>query len=496
VDEYPTFLTGLRISKISVKLLPMVPRFYKLIIFIVLASFGLSACQGGAGLPTAAPTPEATPSVTATLTPTPTVILTPTATLPPHLLVDPGSLRGVTVDFWHPWRGALETQVNQSVAQFNRGNEWGVQVRARSLYNPAALTSALDEVLAEAALDEEAPEVVAAATHQLASLADYLLDLDEYVDHEQVGLGEQAGDFLPAFWLQDRPGDIRLGIPALRSAQVLFYNITWAQDLGYSVAPRTPEMFRQQACAAAAVNNQSNLVSRRGTGGWLADVSPLTGLSWMHAFGAEPLPETPGSPYRFDSEAAQSSLQWLRRMYNDGCAWVGRSPDPYTYFADRMALFYSGSLEDIFLQQAAMERTGSEDRWVILPFPSLSGETFVYSGGDSYALTRSTPEKQMAAWLFVRWMSRPTVQAGLGQVLPSIPVSSAAAAQFTDYTAHYPWGMILPLSDQAEPAPGDASWRLARRIVEDGMRQLYYIPEEQLSGILPEIDQMIEDLRE
>ena len=101
----------------------------------------------------------------------------------------------------------------------------------------------------------------------------------------------------------------------------------------------------------------------------------------------------------------------------------------------------------------------------------------------------------MAAWLFLRWMSEPAIQARLGETMPSIPVSSAVIAQYTDYQAHFPWDSIFPLADRVRPVPADATWRDARRVLEDAFRQVFYLPADQVKTILPMIDETIEELQ-
>ncbi|PIZ25991.1 MAG: ABC transporter substrate-binding protein, partial [Chloroflexi bacterium CG_4_10_14_0_8_um_filter_57_5] len=45
---------------------------------------------------------------------------------------------------------------------------------------------------------------------------------------------------------QDPVNGQRLGAPAQRSARFLFYNQTWARELGFSAPPATADEFRQQ----------------------------------------------------------------------------------------------------------------------------------------------------------------------------------------------------------------------------------------------------------
>ncbi len=52
-----------------------------------------------------------------------------------------------------------------------------------------------------------------------------------------------------------------------QSAQVMFYNNTWASELGFDAAPQTADEFKEQACAAAAANDADDTPDNDGTGG-------------------------------------------------------------------------------------------------------------------------------------------------------------------------------------------------------------------------------------
>ncbi len=91
---------------------------------------------------------------------------------------------------------------------------------------------------------------------------------------------------------------------------MLFYNQTWAKELGFLAYPKTPAEFREQACAAAVSNNTGRILERYGTGGWLIDTDPLTTLSWLDAFGAQALPAEEGQEYTFNTPEGQAALAY------------------------------------------------------------------------------------------------------------------------------------------------------------------------------------------
>jgi ABC-type glycerol-3-phosphate transport system substrate-binding protein len=422
-------------------------------------------------------------------------------------------LNGLEISFWHPWEGELATRMKTLADEFNRSNEWGLKVKVTPHYNTDALTDAIDAGVREG-VDISTPspavmvtpvgsrpDVVAASTGQLAVWAaaenPLLADLQPYIADSRHGLTEdEVSAYLPVFWEQDVRGDTRFGLPALRGARVLIYNRTWAEDLGFSQPPMNPEEFKKQVCAAAVANNAARVADLYNTGGLRVDSDPLTMLSWMAAFGADPLPPADDQSYQFDSKEAESSLTFLRGLMENGCAWIGSDPEPYDAFSKRKALFYTGSLEDLAIQQRWQNQAGSKDQWIALPFRDQDGKPIVYSGGFSYGILRSTPEKQLGAWLFIRWLSQPEQAFQLEEAQPSLPVTSETVRLAEAAGEKTPWNLALPLMEGLRPEPGLASWHLARRPLADAAWQVYHLPSDGLPKVLPQLDAMVEEMIE
>jgi ABC-type glycerol-3-phosphate transport system substrate-binding protein len=130
----------------------------------------------------------------------------------------------------------------------------------------------------------------------------------------------------------------------------------------------------------------------------------------------------------------------------------------------------------------------SSDRWVALPFLGEDGKPFVISGGLSYGVVRGEPEKQLGAWLLARWLSQPQVAAKVTEALPALPVRGDTLALIDVQRNEAPYDQALPLLDWARPAPALASWRDARRLLEDAAWQLYHLPPDGLGELLPQLD--------
>ena len=407
----------------------------KLISTLILMSFILSACQtalqpgqpsagtqapGSVGLTT--PLPLASPaSSNPKASPTPTV--TP---VPAHLQVNPEKLRGLVIEFWHPWEGSADQTFADLVYEFNTTNLWGIYVDPVAAGGAGSL---YDGVNARLAAQEALPHVVAAPIEQLLAWQqeeNIVIDLNPYIYSTEYGLtSDQMNDFQPVFWEQDQVDGRQLGIPAQRTTRVLFYNQSWARELGFETAPATSTEFQAQSCAAAQayLDNKDN--NNEELGGYITNMDPLTTLSWMLAFEAG-IPDLDFEDYSFNSDEMIDMFTFQHSLFDEGCAWNSRLPEPYDYFANRQALFYSGTLQDLTTQAQTSRRMGNPDQWIILPFPGPNGSQTVLTYGPSFGILAASSEEQLAAWLFIRWLAVPRNQVDLVESTNALPVSQTA----------------------------------------------------------------------
>jgi ABC-type glycerol-3-phosphate transport system substrate-binding protein len=489
---------------IKIRCQPYTFRVYVMSILSALTLL-LAACQGpistGAARPTptktaAAPGPTATTARTRRALPSDTPKPTPTSTRLPHLSIGAEKLRGLQIRFWHPWSGLPGREMASLVDEFNQTNPWGIHVLAAEPGSSAALYAQVSASLA----DGSSPQVVAAPSEAIFTWAErsgVVIDLQDYLLDEQWGLSEaQAGAFFPLFWQQELLQGRRLAIPALRTAGVLLYNASWAEELGFGQPPAAPEDFQAQACAAARSMLQDNSPLNDGTGGWIVDTQALSLLGWLGGFGVQRF-TGPSGRFEFNTAAGREGFSYLRSLFDQSCAWNSRLPQPYEYFANRQALFYSATLADILLQQRAMQHLNNTDRWSVLGYPAQQGQPVVFTSGQSYALLAASAEQQLAGWLFIRWLAQPEPQARLVRASGSWPVSQSALDLLADYqAAHTQWSETLPFIQTARPAPQSAGWRVAQNVLEDAAWQLFQanVKLEQVPAILQQLDATIPEI--
>jgi len=89
-------------------------------------------------------------------------------------------------------------------------------------------------------------------------------------------------------------------------------------------------------------------------------------------------------------------------------------------------------------------------------------------------VTHSTPARQLAAWVFARWLVSPEAQAVWIRSDGGMPVRNVTRGLLGDYaTSHLQWNAFVYLLPYAQPEPSDASWELVRWMVADMSGQLF-----------------------
>ncbi len=405
----------------------------------------------------------------------PEIPATPNERTPSPLGVNANDLRGLQIIIWVPWDGATMVEFQAILDRFTLTNQWGITATARSFEGFGSLDDAVEVGITAGSLPDVLVDYGYQARHWDES--GIVADQAPYISDPVWGLtGEEQADFYPGFWQEDLVGagtkPRRLGIPYYRTAQVLFYNQSWAQELGYPSQPTTPQEFRAMACAAAENVAKNGNKSVQGKGGWLITPDPGGLAGWIFAFGGS-LTNPGGTGYAFDTPETRQSLTYLKGLEDSGCAWMDAALEPQASLASRQALFVVGSLFDIPAQQAAFRQAGSLDNWGVIPFPS-STQPAVDSYGPSLVMVSSTPERQLAAWLVEEWLVYPPNQAEIVQQLGVFSTRRSSLSYFIHTAqADTQWAQALQYLPAARGEPSLPSWSVMRWALSDAASQLF-----------------------
>lgn len=136
------------------------------------------------------------------------------------------------------------------------------------------------------------------------------------------------------------PDGAWIAYPMTQSANVLVYNFTWAEELGFANPPQTSAELKDVACAAAAANEEKG-GDFAGTGGLVYYPSATNWLHFLYAFGGDELNDDK-SAYDFASQEAIDASMFILDHKEEGCVWQTESyPNPEQ--AQRKALITMSS---------------------------------------------------------------------------------------------------------------------------------------------------------
>jgi len=377
---------------------------------------------------------------------------------PPPPTVDPS---GQEITYWYQHTGDREQALQELISDFNATNEWGITVQGE-------YAGGYDEIynkIIDGISTGEIPEIAVAYQNQAATYVtlDAIVELTPYLESPDWGFSEEEyGDFFPFVALGDYLPDYdgRYGFPPQRSMEVLYYNEDWLQELGYSHPPRTWEEFKDMACAASDPASE--------TYGYVFDVDASTFADMLFNRGGTMVSQD-ASTYTFGDRAGLDALTFLQDLFDQGCAIL--ETEGYgdrEIFAQGNVLFTISSTSGLTSYRSEVEE-GADFNWSISTLPTMLETPRVNIYGASLSILETDPESQLAAWLFIKWLTETEQSANWSRTSNYFPVRKSAAEELGEYFAENPqyekafgflgYDMVIE--------PGIASYQECRGSIEE-----------------------------
>ena len=355
--------------------------------------------------------------------------------------VDPS---GQTVVYWHQFTGAQAETMTALIEQFNATNEYGITIEpiAQGNYND------IRELMNAAIVSGELPNIVAAYANDSASyfLDGGVVDLTAYVNDGTWGLtADQLADFNTALLdfntLSGEPFNGALvAFPHQASAQVFIANDTLLEELGFAEVPRTIEDFQAAACASA----QSSTAEGTPRYGYPITTDASAFESWVAVQGGSIFD---GTNYTLETPEVLAALQLYKDLYDGGCGYIPAERfSEQTDFALGLTPFYPSSTAGLTFVIAANNDNGFTGEWTVNTFPHAEGNEALQVFVPSIAMPPSTPEAQLASWLFLKYLVSPeaaqTWSEGTGYFNPVLSTAAAMSADTFPNSELYPYFMV------------------------------------------------------
>ena len=361
--------------------------------------------------------------------------------------VDPS---GTTITFWHQHTKAREEALASIVDQFHKSNGMNITVNAEYAGGYSDIYNKMITAISGGAM----PEMVVAYQNQAAAywLGGGLVDLQPYVDSPKWGIGEAMSDYFEGYVNADVSAQFdgaRLGFPPNRSLEVVMYNVTWLKELGYDAPPATWEAF-YEVCKKATdkANDKYGYAVRTDASNMFAQVISRGG----------DIAKADGSGYQFNTPELKASMEFMQKLYEDGYGIkIAESYGDQTDFGNRKILFMMGSTSGLpYIDSAVMESSAGAFEWNVMVMPHTTAKPAMDVYGASVSVTKSTPEKQLAAWLFLKHMTEPGPQAEWVRASNYFPVRKSTADGLGPYFEKNPkyksaYDILLSSDLKAEP---------------------------------------------
>jgi multiple sugar transport system substrate-binding protein len=349
-------------------------------------------------------------------------------------------VKGTKVTWWHQHTGAREAVVKQLVTEFNDtvGKKFGVTVEAVSKGSYDDIFKAVSAGISTG----ELPEIIVAYGNQAAAYQDNsaLVDLEAYVADATVGIGDDfKSDMFTSFFDSDirvDRGNQRLGFSTYRSMEVLYYNVTALEKLGYKAPPKTWAEFGEMVCKFKEQGLGKDGYQIRTDASFLA--------AGAFAAGGD-IFDLKNDTFTYDSEAAAALPTAIQDLLKKGCIIKtvdARARSDQASFGNGESLFYTGSSSGIpFVADAikAAVKTDPAKAFVfdVAPIPGYTDKPIVnvYGASNSVIALKKTPAQILASWLFLRWFSEADSQAKWAKGTQYFPVRRSSADQLKDVFA-------------------------------------------------------------
>ncbi len=389
--------------------------------------------QAAAATPTAAK-PVATTAPTATTAATTAVSNPPTA---PEM-VDAIALAGKNIEvvYWHNRPQKDQDLLQSMLDQFNKSNPYGIKARAEIA--GASYNDVYNKVNA-AIQAGQPPEISVAYQNQAAfyRAQGAVIDLNPFIKSKKYGLSDDdLKDYFQTFLDSDANPQFkgeRLGFPTQRSIEVMYYNADWLKKLGYDGPPKDWKTW-EEACAKASD------ASKNAYGyPWKHDASDFA--SMVFSRGGRILAED-GSAYVFNSQAGVDTVATQQRMFKSKQAVEIPPSERYgeqNRFGSGNLLFVFASSSGLPFYRDVVDK-GAKFKWDIALLP-YTEKPAVDLYGASISIYKTTPEKELAAWLVIKFLGEKPQTAKWAINTGYFPVRLSAKDEVVSaYKADPNWG--------------------------------------------------------
>lgn len=316
----------------------------------------------------------------------------------------------VTLTMWHNFGGQMQTTMDQLVDEFNQtvGKEQGIFLSITSISDSATIREKLTMIADDDPGAPAMPDIATCYPQTAAILAakGLLAPLDAYFEQGELDL------YVPRFLDEGRLGDQLFVFPFAKSTEVLFVNQTFFDEFSAATGVSMEDLTTFEGIAAAALQYYQ----------WTDEQTPEPG-DGKHFYTADSL-----------FNIAQVGMRQLGGdLITDGCLVLDSQEFRHIWscFYEPAVkggyAIYDGYSSDLSKTGEIVCSTGSTAgilfygtevtfpdntrqavEYTVLPFPVFEGgKKIAIQRGGGLVVAKSTPAKEKAAAIFLKWFTSP-----------------------------------------------------------------------------------------
>lgn len=378
---------------------------------------------------------------------------------------------GQEVILWYAMSDTAGHTLIHLADEFNATNPWGITVTPQNQGGYARLRRRLDEAVARGAT----PDLVALYAYHAAAYAarNHVAALEAYVDHPRFGLTQaDRDDFIPGLLEGERNPRLagRLwSLPVGPEVMMLVYNLDWLRSLGYQDPPLTWGTFKE-ICKQAVADPSGDGAPDTFGYAFVADVPTFS--AFVLTRGGQLLSDD-GRRVLFNTLEGEKAMRIVRDTFSSKCAYAvpGRDWDR-SDFANAKVIFNIVPSSALPAYASIIEQS-SAFRWGVAPLPYTSPKPVTPLHGQSWTILKTGPERQLAAWLFVRWLAETPQTQRWALANYTLPLRLSAIQAMQDMPDLDPnLKRVLEMAPHGQPEPVLAEWEAIGAIALEAMRNV------------------------
>jgi ABC-type glycerol-3-phosphate transport system substrate-binding protein len=296
--------------------------------------------------------------------------------------------------------------------------------------------------------------------------ANAVVPLDDYVSDAQNGLSKADLDDIFPFALSRNRfpqfGNKLLSFPFTVSNLNMYTNLDMLKQVGVNAVPQTwDEFYSASKAIKEKLNKQAYAAS--------VDASTIHGMIYSNGGN---LLDASNTKTLYDQKPGVDTFELLERLTKEGLVFQikpGSNDDQNDIANERAAFMIRSSTSRPFLEPLIKDKF----KWTmsLIPQGKENKEKATTLFGANVTIFKSTPEKQLGAWQFVKYFSSTDVTSEWGAVGGYIPVrkSGATVDPYKSYLAKNPELNKVSLDNMqfSRPEPNLIGYQDIRPVIED-----------------------------